>query len=242
MADSKVTGLGELIGPPADSDMIYLADVSDTSMAASGTSKKNQGKNYLRTNGTANTLGANIAANGYNFTGAGTITTTGLTAGTPTFSSFANAQHNHSTAANGGQVTTDAMSDYAAGTWTPAITFGGGNTGLTYSSRDGRYVRIGKIVYISCEIRLSAKGSSTGGAKITNLPYTAATTAAGGVPSIIWYQMASNLVYVAGAVDTGGTSITLVVYGAAATGYGVLTNAEFANNSIIQLTVVYEAA
>lgn len=74
MADSKVTGLGELIGPPADNDMIYLADVSDTSMAASGTSKKNQGKNYLRTNGTANTLGAHIAANGYNFTGAGTVT------------------------------------------------------------------------------------------------------------------------------------------------------------------------
>lgn len=73
MADKKVTGLTELIGPPADDDMIYLADVSDTTMAVSGTSKKNQGKNYLRTNGTANTLGANIAANGYSFTGAGTV-------------------------------------------------------------------------------------------------------------------------------------------------------------------------
>lgn len=77
MANTKLTGLGELIGPPADNDMVYIVDVSDLIMAASGTSKKNQAKNYLRTNGTANTLGANIAANGYNFTGAGTITATG---------------------------------------------------------------------------------------------------------------------------------------------------------------------
>lgn len=73
MADTKATGLTEHVGPPADDDMLYMADVSDTTMAASGTSKKNQGKNYLRTNGTANTLGANISANGYNFTGAGKI-------------------------------------------------------------------------------------------------------------------------------------------------------------------------
>lgn len=80
MADTKATGLTELVGPPADDDMLYLADVSDTAMAASGTSKKNQGKNYVRTNGTANTLGANIAANGYNFTGAGTVSTAAMLA------------------------------------------------------------------------------------------------------------------------------------------------------------------
>lgn len=127
-------------------------------------------------------------------------------------------------------------------TWTPGITFGGGSTGLTYSSRTGRYVKLGKLVYASCEIRLSAKGSSTGSAKITGLPATAATTAAGGVPSIIWYQMASNFVHVSGGVDTGGTAITLVGYTAAAASYAALTHANFANNSIIQMTVMYEAA
>lgn len=127
-------------------------------------------------------------------------------------------------------------------TWTPGITFGGGSTGLTYSSRTGRYVKMGKLVYASCEIRLSAKGSSTGSAKITGLPATAATTAAGGVPSIIWYQMASNFVHVSGGVDTGGTAITLVGYTAAAASYAALTHADFANNSILQMTVMYEAA
>lgn len=101
MADTKATGLTEHIGPPVDNDMLYMADVSDTTMAASGTSKKNQAKNYLRTNGTANTLGANLAANGYNFTGAGTVSTAAVLAanyyggtvsgGTATFSSTTHA-------------------------------------------------------------------------------------------------------------------------------------------------------
>jgi len=73
MADTKNTGLAELAAVPADDDLLYLVDVSDTSMAGTGTSKKNKAKYVLRTNGTANTLGANIAANGYNFTGAGTV-------------------------------------------------------------------------------------------------------------------------------------------------------------------------
>ena len=80
MADTKATGLTELVGPPADNDMMYLADVSDTTMASSGTSKKIQAINYLRTNGTANTLGANLAASGYNFTGAGTVSTAAMLA------------------------------------------------------------------------------------------------------------------------------------------------------------------
>lgn len=73
MADTKNTGLAELAAVPADDDLLYLVDISDTSMAGTGTSKKNKAKYYLRTNGTANTLGANIAANNYNFTGAGTV-------------------------------------------------------------------------------------------------------------------------------------------------------------------------
>lgn len=130
----------------------------------------------------------------------------------------------------------------AVSTWTPAITFGGGSTGLTYSSRTGRYTRVGKLIYASCEIRLSNKGSSTGAAKIGGLPATAASTAAGGVPSIIWYQMASNFVHVSGGVDSAATTITLVGYTAAAANYASLTHADFANNSIIQMTVMYEAA
>lgn len=60
MAATKNSGLDELVAVPADDDLFYIVDVSDTSMAGTGTSKKNKAKYVLRTNGTANTLGANI--------------------------------------------------------------------------------------------------------------------------------------------------------------------------------------
>lgn len=126
-------------------------------------------------------------------------------------------------------------------TWTPDITFGGGSTGITYASRSGRYVKIGKLVFISVYISLSNKGSSTGLAKIGNLPFTHAATI-GSVGSVIWYQMSTNFVYMTGVVDASATTATLVGHTAASASYTGVTHADFANNSIIQFTAMYEGA
>lgn len=60
------------------------------------------------------------------------------------------------------------------GTFTPNLTFGGGSTGILYTLHNGFYLRIGNQVTFTCQIQLSAKGSSTGAAAITGLPYTVA--------------------------------------------------------------------
>lgn len=60
-------------------------------------------------------------------------------------------------------------------TFTPALTFGGNNVGMTYTSRSGNYTRIGRMCWFVVSIVLSAKGSSTGGASVTGLPFTAST-------------------------------------------------------------------
>lgn len=73
MTDTKTTGLTEYAGVPANGDWFMMIDVSDTSMAPTGTNKRYDAKRFLHTNGTANTLGANLNANGYNITGAGTL-------------------------------------------------------------------------------------------------------------------------------------------------------------------------
>lgn len=75
---------------------------------------------------------------------------------------------------SGGTASADAntLDAYVEGTFTPALTFGGGNTGLTYSSRGGTYTRIGNMVFFSISIVLSAKGSSTGDVTVTSLPIT----------------------------------------------------------------------
>ena len=70
------------------------------------------------------------------------------------------------------------LDDYEEGTWTPTITFGGSSTGITYaaSSQIGTYTKIGNLVTIRAYIGLSNKGSSTGAARIADLPFTPINT------------------------------------------------------------------
>lgn len=61
---------------------------------------------------------------------------------------------------------------FTTGTFVPGLAFGGSNTGITYSSQDGRYVKVRGFLFVSVYIVLTSKGSSTGAARITNLPFT----------------------------------------------------------------------
>jgi hypothetical protein len=64
------------------------------------------------------------------------------------------------------------LDDYEEGTWTPGLSFGGGTTGITYSSQTGTYTKIGDRVLWACRFILSNKGSSSGAAQLTGLPFT----------------------------------------------------------------------
>jgi hypothetical protein len=68
------------------------------------------------------------------------------------------------------------LDDYEEGTWTPVIAFGGASVGITYSSQVGNYTKVGNRIFISCYVGLSNKGSSTGAATITGLPFTSSGT------------------------------------------------------------------
>ena len=69
--------------------------------------------------------------------------------------------------------TSQLLNWYEEGTWTPAVTFDGNSVGVTYTSREGKYTRIGRAVYITFDFVLSSKGSSTGGLGVAGLPFTA---------------------------------------------------------------------
>ena len=57
---------------------------------------------------------------------------------------------------------------YVASTsWTPVLTFGSGSTGITYSTQNGFYSRIGNILCIGWRIQLTSKGTDTGTAELT---------------------------------------------------------------------------
>ena len=82
----------------------------------------------------------------------------------------------------GGTGAANQLDDYEEGTWTPALEFGtGGTTGITYTTQSARYTKIGRVVHIIWRIYLSNKGSSSGHAAVTGLPFTPANVPVGGV-------------------------------------------------------------
>lgn len=57
------------------------------------------------------------------------------------------------------------------GQWTPVLGGDGGTSGQTYSLQRGHYVKIGRLVWVSAYIALTAKGTITGNACILGLPF-----------------------------------------------------------------------
>ena len=79
---------------------------------------------------------------------------------------------------NGDSTQANALDDYEEGTWTIGLTFGGANTGMAIGRRDGVYVKIGNLVHVTGTMQLTNKGSSTGQARLTGLPYNIGSGAA----------------------------------------------------------------
>ena len=74
--------------------------------------------------------------------------------------------------ATGETVTSSVLDDYEEGTYTPTLSFGDGSTGITYGANNGgSYTKIGRLVYVHVRVEISNRGSSTGGAKVKNLPF-----------------------------------------------------------------------
>jgi len=127
------------------------------------------------------------------------------------------------------------LDDYEEGTWTPGVSFGGGTTGITYITQSGQYTKIGRQVTVIANVTLSSKGSSTGDATLTGLPFTNSTARSVGS------------IYLAGVTFADSPSILVeasntIAYFRETTNAGVvtdLTNADFANNSNWTATITY---
>lgn len=62
------------------------------------------------------------------------------------------------------------LANYSVGTWTPTLSFSGASVGVTYSTQQGNYTRIGNTIFFHINLVLTSKGSSTGECRIT-LPF-----------------------------------------------------------------------
>lgn len=138
-------------------------------------------------------------------------------------------------------MTSELLADYEEGLCTLGIAFGGGTTGITYGGRPISYVKVGSLVTVVGYIALSNKGSSTGSATITNLPFTVASSVNGGFAAVT--LSAANLSFVdqySGYTAASGTTVNL--YQTATTGtLSALTDVNFANNTEIEFCIHYRS-
>lgn len=132
------------------------------------------------------------------------------------------------------------LDDYEEGTITTyGVSFGGGTTGITYaaSGRDGFYTKIGRVVYFTGTVELSNKGSSTGSARLTGLPFTKNATHLGSVQINEYTNLSSVTTVPWGSIENSTTTALLRVGGSGT--FTALTDANFANNSKIVFSGFY---
>jgi hypothetical protein len=128
-----------------------------------------------------------------------------------------------------GNLLKDPGKPIASGTWTPQLTFGGNFAGMTLSTASGFYQRVDKLVVCSFFVVVSAKGTSTGGASITGLPFTASSN--GGMARLYYYSGMSGMTTDMSAVAASTSRIDF--YGGTATTVVLLTDANFTSSSVL---------
>jgi hypothetical protein len=124
---------------------------------------------------------------------------------------------------------------YSTGSFTPALTFGGGSTGITYTAQEGFYARVGNLILFRVTLWLSNKGSSTGEALISALPFTINSTLSN---SATFYDSFNSLSGPIGLDLQAGTTTSKIVTQGTSTATA-LSNTNFNNNSFLVLNGGY---
>jgi hypothetical protein len=130
---------------------------------------------------------------------------------------------------------------YQEGTFTPGMTIGGSATGITFTTREGSYTRIGNVCNAHIVIILSSKGAGSGAVRITGLPFPQAL--GDSISHAISVGFYAN--FVAGiATPPHGfvTSSSIDLYKSAAGTSAALQASDMNNNSRIQFTVTWRVA
>lgn len=146
------------------------------------------------------------------------------------------------TSATSNVTTLSNMSVGITGTFSPALSFGGSTTGITYTTQAGAYVVIGKMVFVSVDITLSSKGSQTGNAAIS-LPFTSANNSINIMFSgygIVSSFPSSTTVPIS-LLGANSSSVGLYGYGEPST-ITQLTNSNFSNTSVWRFSGWYSTA
>lgn len=130
------------------------------------------------------------------------------------------------------------LDDYEEGTFTPGVSFGGGSTGITYSAQVGSYTKVGRQVMYGIRVVLTAKGSSTGQALVTGLPFTISNITNGFFGAMFGGSaLGAGVNSCQGALNPNTTTLFLQSIAAGVT--TVLMDTDFTNNTALNLEGTY---
>lgn len=108
-----------------------------------------------------------------------------------------------------GTGTSELLTDYEEGTWTPSYTTTGGNfTTHNYITQIGTYTRIGRMVYIYIQLRSTTYTGGSGDLEIAGLPFTTSSNGDATIPVTFAFGWAATPAVVAGTVASS-TRLTL---------------------------------
>lgn len=125
------------------------------------------------------------------------------------------------------------------GTWTPTVSFGGGSTGVAFSTQEGYYTRIGNQATVHGRMTLTSKGSSTGTFRIEGLPFTSKNTAGSLFSAAIGYS--NN--WDSSITETPSLVVevnTTKLFATAAMSGSILSNTAIANSTDIRFSATYQ--
>ena len=124
------------------------------------------------------------------------------------------------------------------GSPTVSLTFGGANTGITYSNQFCRYQKIGSWLNFIIYIALSNKGTATGAAVITGLPVPSSSADGNQTPVTLRVNGVTHLGFIQAFIGQGGTTISLASIPTTGTSSN-LTDANFSNTSTLMISGAY---
>lgn len=123
----------------------------------------------------------------------------------------------------------------------PELSFGGNSTGITYSTRNGLFTKIGNLVLFNLNVQLSSKGLSTGAASISlpsefiaNFQYTATV-----VPFASSIIIPSGYTSISALIQASSTQITLLYFNHNTGLFSELDDTNFDNTSGIIISGQY---
>ena len=130
------------------------------------------------------------------------------------------------------------LDDYEEGTWTCGITTGSGSITMNTSFDTGAYTKVGRLVTITGEFRVSSVSSPSGAAFIT-LPFTVATGSERSTyaTTSLWMESASqnmNTYF----LQTGPGTATVYIYAMSTVSYGNAAN-NFSGDELFFITMTY---